>query len=172
MTTFNPDVGSRLPGNYEKVYNSDAPTIGLVSTAYGRDLSLQWINIQLNSIDQFTQVKNDLPESSRKELAELILSHYSALKLPEFMLFVARFKLGLYGKFYGSFDPIAFCEAIKSSCLIGLLNLNGCASGRGKRSRRKGICAAGGIHLVKLVSVFKTTGTGRRCKRNRTIKTT
>ena len=113
VTTFNPDVGSRLPGNYEKVYNSDAPTIGLVSTAYGRDLSLQWINIQLNSIDQFTQVKNDLPESSRKELAELILSHYSALKLPEFMLFVARFKLGLYGKFYGSFDPIAFCEAIK-----------------------------------------------------------
>lgn len=110
---FNPSAGARLPNNIEKVYESDAPTMGLVSEAYGRNAALDWINIQLHSIDLFTQVKNDLSESARKELAELILSHYGFLKLPEFMLFVARFKLGLYGKFYGSFDPIAFCEAIK-----------------------------------------------------------
>lgn len=110
---FNPQAAARLPNNIEKVYTSDAPTIGLVSEAYGRCSALDWINIQLHSIDLFTQVKNDLGENARKELAELILSHYGFLKLPEFMLFVARFKLGLYGKFYGSFDPIAFCEAIK-----------------------------------------------------------
>ncbi|WP_319505951.1 DUF6633 family protein [Bacteroides graminisolvens] len=110
---FNPQVGARLPNNTERVYTSDAPTIQLVSEAYGRTNALSWISIQLNSIDLFTQVKNDLNEDARKELAELILSHYGFLKLPEFMLFVARFKLGIYGRFYGSFDPIAFCEAIK-----------------------------------------------------------
>lgn len=110
---FNPQAAARLPSNIEKVYESDAPTMSLVSDAYGRCTALDWINIQLHSIDLFTQVKNDLSEGARKELAELILSHYGFLKLPEFMLFVARFKLGLYGKFYGSFDPIAFCEAIK-----------------------------------------------------------
>lgn len=110
---FNPQAGARLPNNIEKVYESDAPTIGLVADAYGRNSALDWINTQLHSVDLFTQVKNDLCEDARKELAELILSQYGFLKLPEFMLFVARFKLGLYGKFYGSFDPIAFCEAIK-----------------------------------------------------------
>lgn len=110
---FNPQIGARLPNNIERVYTSDAPTMQLVSEAYGRARALEWINIQLNSVDLFTQVKNDLSEEARKELAELILSYYGFFKLPEFMLFIARFKLGIYGKFYGSFDPIAFCEAIK-----------------------------------------------------------
>lgn len=85
----------------------------LVSRAYGRDNALSWIDIQLNSIDLYASVKNDLNESARAEMSELILSHYGFLKLPEFMLFVARFKLGLYGKFYGSFDPIMLCESLK-----------------------------------------------------------
>lgn len=47
------------------------------------------------------------------ELSKLILSQYKSLKLSEFALFIARFKLGMYGKFYGAFDAIAVAEALK-----------------------------------------------------------
>lgn len=110
---FNPSAGARLPGNTEKAYNSDTPTLLLVSEAYGREKAIKWIEIQLNSLDLYTQVKNDLDEAARNEMANLILSHYGFLKLPEFMLFIARFKLGIYGRFYGSFDPLVLCESLK-----------------------------------------------------------
>ena len=112
-TVFNPSAGARLPNNINRAFNSDTPTLELISAAYGRHNALNWINVQINSIDLYTQVKNDLNEYARNEMSELILSHYGFLKLPEFMLFVVRFKLGIYGRFYGSFDPLYLCEALK-----------------------------------------------------------
>ena len=110
---FNPTAAARLPNNIDKAFNSDTPTILLVSDTYGREKAIKWIEIHINSIDLYAQVKNDLDEDARNEMANLILSHYSFLKLPEFMLFVARFKLGIYGRFYGSFDPLVLMEALK-----------------------------------------------------------
>nr|DAZ72504.1 MAG TPA: hypothetical protein [Caudoviricetes sp.] len=110
---FNPTAAARLPNNIDKVFNSDTPTLLLVSEVYGREKAIKWIEVHINSIDLYTQVKNDLNEGARNEMANLILSHYGFLKLPEFMLFVARFKLGIYGRFYGSFDPLVLCEALK-----------------------------------------------------------
>lgn len=40
------------------------------------------------------------------ELARTIILGYGGFKLTEFMVFFQRFKQGLYGTFYGVFDPM------------------------------------------------------------------
>ena len=43
----------------------------------------------------------------------MFVRQYHYIKLTEFILFVARFKLGRYGKFYGYFDTITIGEAFR-----------------------------------------------------------
>lgn len=61
----------------------------------------------------YNATKQDGDEKDIIELSKLIVRGYPHIRLTEFALFVARFKLGLYGKFYGAFDPITVGEAFK-----------------------------------------------------------
>lgn len=110
---FNPDIQSVLLCNLEKAYLSDAPSIGVMTETYGIDACLFWIKTQILSIDFYAGQKKDADESALNELVRLIARKYKALKVTEFPLFVARFKLGEYGRFYGSFDPMFVGESIR-----------------------------------------------------------
>lgn len=110
---FNPDIQSALLCNVGKAYYSETPTIGVVAEAYGIDACLFWIKTQILSIDFYAGQKKDADESALNELVRLIARKYKILKLTEFALFVARFKSGDYGRFYGSFDPMFVGESIR-----------------------------------------------------------
>ena len=49
--------------------------------------------------------------SALEEFSKLFVAQYHYIKLTEFLSFVARFKLGRYGKFYGYFDTMTIGEA-------------------------------------------------------------
>lgn len=55
-----------------------------------------------------------MTDAQVSELAYLILSNYYYLNLAEIMQFVAKFKLGIYGQFYGSVDPLKITSALQS----------------------------------------------------------
>lgn len=47
------------------------------------------------------------------ELARTIILGYGGFKLTEFMVFFLRFKQGLYGTFYGVFDPMVITRSLR-----------------------------------------------------------
>lgn len=82
------------------------PTLGLLATAYGKETPIEWLVIELDSLNNFTEVKTKISNEQIYELAQLILAEYSYLNVAEICHFVARFKLGKYGEFYGAIDPL------------------------------------------------------------------
>lgn len=110
---FNPDVQSRLLNNLQVAYLSETPTVGLLAEAYGWDKAVFWLKAQLLSLDRYNGTTGDCELEVIGETATLFARNYPHIRMTEIMLFLARFKLGVYGKFYGSFDPIALGEAFR-----------------------------------------------------------
>lgn len=109
---FNANIGNLLMNNVDKTYSTKAPTIGEIANAYGFDAAILWVKTQILTIDFYNSTKKEAEEAAMNELSSLIAYRYRNMHLTEFILFIARFKLGLYGKFYGAFDPIALGEAL------------------------------------------------------------
>lgn len=110
-TAFNPSLGALLLSNIEKAYSDKAPTFAVISEVYGIDSAVWWVKTQVMSIDVYNTTKQDADEKDVIELSKLLVRGYPHIRLTEFALFVARFKLGLYGKFYGAFDPLTVGES-------------------------------------------------------------
>ena len=94
-------------------YLSDTPTIGLLAEVYGWDNAVFWLKMQIASLDRYNGSTKECDLAVIGEVALLFARRYARVKLTEFMLFIGRFKLGIYGKFYGVFDPISLGEAFK-----------------------------------------------------------
>lgn len=110
---FNPRIGALLLSDVDKAYSPKSPSFAMVSQAYGFDAAVFWVKTEMLDIDLFNATKRDADENAIIELAKLFVRKYPYIRLTEFMLFVARFKLGMYGKFYGAFDPITIGEAFR-----------------------------------------------------------
>lgn len=110
---FNQDVQIALLNNTEIAYLSEAPTIGLVSEVFGSDNASLWVKTQILTIDFYNGTSKVGDYDAIGEASRLFVREYGYIKLTEFLLFVARFKLGIYGKFYGSFDLITLGKAFK-----------------------------------------------------------
>lgn len=54
-----------------------------------------------------------MTEKEYEEIARIIISGYGDFKLTEFMVFFQRFKKGLYGTFYGVFDPMVITRSLR-----------------------------------------------------------
>ena len=80
---------------------------------YGDGSSVLWAKTQLLTIDFASATKESADENALNEFSNLFVRQYHYIKLTEFILFVARFKLGRYGKFYGYFDTITIGEAFR-----------------------------------------------------------
>lgn len=109
---FNANIGGLLMSDPDKAYSHKAPFIGDILRIYGADSAILWVKTQIMTIDFFSSTKKDGDEEAINELSSLIVYKYKHMYLTEFILFVSRFKLGLYGKFYGAFDPITLSEAL------------------------------------------------------------
>lgn len=98
----------------EDAYFSDTPTFAVYAEAFGLDNLIHWIKAQLLALDFFTELKIGADINSLQSAAEMFARNYGGLKITEFLLFMARFKLGYYGKMYGYYDPIAIGEALRT----------------------------------------------------------
>lgn len=93
-----------LAKNPYEALASDTPTLVRVDLTYGSGSSSQWLYRVLQPMFMFLGVNSDkFPKEMVYDLASTIANNpiYNKLTLAEIMLFVSRFKSGMYGRFYG-----------------------------------------------------------------------
>lgn len=85
-----------------------------MSRTFGSHIAESWLEIQLLDLAEFSGVRKDgMTEKEYEEIARIIISGYGDFKLTEFMVFFQRFKQGVYGTFYGAFDPMVITRALR-----------------------------------------------------------
>ena len=68
--------------------------------------------IQFGSLNDFAEVSTKIAKEQLSELSEIFLSEYYYINAAEICFFIARFKSGKYGRFYGSIDPLKITSAM------------------------------------------------------------
>ncbi|WP_262434485.1 DUF6633 family protein [Jilunia laotingensis] len=63
-------------------------------------------------MNDFTEVHTKLTPEQLRETSRLILAAWPGLTAGEICLFIARFKIGEYGQFYGAIDPMKIMSAL------------------------------------------------------------
>ncbi|WP_300701270.1 DUF6633 family protein [Bacteroides sp.] len=112
-TAFSSSLQPVLLSDLNKAYSDKSPTIGDLDRMYEYGASALWVKTQLTGIDFVSSTKEDADMNALTEFSNLFSRQYHSTKLTEFLLFIARFKLGQYGKFYGYFDMLTIGEAFK-----------------------------------------------------------
>lgn len=112
MARYTPDMQIQYCCDEDRCFFGNAPTIGLVKAAYGRNIAESWIEIQLNDLSEFAGCREKMRPRQTAELAAMILQDYPHYKLTELMLFFQRFKRCEYGKFFGAVDPMVIIQAL------------------------------------------------------------
>ena len=92
--------------------NSSIPTLGLLASTYGDETPLEWLKIQFGTLNDFAEVSTKIAKEQLNELAEIFISEYYYLNAAEICFFIARFKSGKYGRFYGAIDPMKITSAM------------------------------------------------------------
>jgi hypothetical protein len=116
LQRYNPSLQAKALGRItaDLSLNDSIPSLGLVRSTYGEPTAIKWLTIQLISLNDYAGVQNGMTDSQLSELSALLLEEYYYLNLAEFMQFFARFKLGRYGQFYGTVDPLKITSAMQT----------------------------------------------------------
>lgn len=114
LCLFNPSNQAEYFKNEERCFTGHAPSVVRVARTFGENVAETWLAIQLFDLATFTSIKkpNDT-FADYLEIARIIIAGYGDFKLTEFMVFFQRFKQGLYGTFYGKFDPMVITRALR-----------------------------------------------------------
>jgi hypothetical protein len=83
-----------------------------LSSTYGDETPIEWLKIQFGSLNDFAEVSTKIAKEQLSELSEIFLSEYYYINAAEICFFIARFKSGKYGRFYGSIDPLKITSAM------------------------------------------------------------
>ena len=114
LCLFSPDKQTEYCKNEERCFTGHAPSIARVARTFGDSVAESWLSIQLFDLAEFSGVRKDgMTEKEYEEIARIIISGYGDFKLTEFMVFFQRFKQGLYGTFYGVFDPMVITRSLR-----------------------------------------------------------
>lgn len=115
---YNPDLQFKLlrhnATHAELAMNTQIPSLGLLSASYGEETPLEWLKIQFGSLNDFAGTSTKISREQLDELAWIFLSEYYYINAAEICLFLARFKAGKYGQFYGAIDPMKITAAMLS----------------------------------------------------------
>lgn len=114
MITFNKQIQPKTAENAERAYLGTAPTLRSVKEAYSPDVLVTWLMAQLEDMNDFINVNQKLNLEQMEETARIIGSEYYYLKVTEIHLFLYRLKIGRYGLFYGSIDPLRIMVCLNS----------------------------------------------------------
>lgn len=102
-----------LLADLEKAYSEKSLTLSELGCMYNSNSPILWVKTQLLSLDFASSQKEGADMDAITEFSELFVNQYPHIKLTEFLLFIARFKLGRYGKFYGYFDTLTIGEGFR-----------------------------------------------------------
>lgn len=91
----------------------DCPSLKDVKDIWGETNVAIWLANQIHDLSEYTGVNKKLNDYQKEEIARLITSEFHFLKLSELMLFFFKFKVGMYGSFYGAIDPLVITGALQ-----------------------------------------------------------
>lgn len=112
-----------LLDDLRKAYSDKSPTFTDINSIYGVDTASLWVETQITGLDFTSNTKESGDANAIEEFSTLFVRHYRWVKITEFLLFIARYKLGIYGKFYGYFDVISIGDAFKKFLKDRILEL-------------------------------------------------
>ena len=116
MADYNPALQTKLLSigatHAGLAMNTSVPSLGLLASTYGDETPVEWLVIQLDTLNGFAEVKSKIRNEQIYELAGLILAEYYYLNAAEILFFLARFKTGHYGTFYGAIDPMKITSGL------------------------------------------------------------
>lgn len=92
------------------------PQLAVAANAYGRDAVVGWLMGQLEDLFRMAGVRVASDAGVLQAAAEAVMTSYPSLRLTEIMLFLTRFKAGVYGRFWGQTDPLVVTEALAKYC--------------------------------------------------------
>lgn len=110
---FSSDLAPILLSDLNKAYSEKSPCFSDIDKAYGESTASLWVETQITGLDFVTQNKESSDIKAVEEFSRLFVRQYQNIKLTEFLLFIARFKLGIYGKFYSYFDVVTIGDAFR-----------------------------------------------------------
>lgn len=96
-----------------RCYIGKAPSLKVISEAYGENITETWLEIQLRDLSEFAGCKEKLSIQQIEQIAKVIILEFSFLKATELMHFFILFKSGKFGKFYGAVDGLVITEALQ-----------------------------------------------------------
>lgn len=116
LKLFNPDMQYNYCVDLKRAYTGKAPTLSVLSDAFGPNITEAWLAIQIRDLSEFSGCKDKLDIEQIDKLAKVIRTSFKHLKVTELMHFFLKFKSGEYGKFYGAVDGLVVTEALQSFC--------------------------------------------------------
>lgn len=115
---YNPDLQNKIIRKNitqgELALKESIPTLSQHRMTYGDHNTILWLKVQFNSLNEFSGQAHGMNDGQLHELCELVLSQYHWLNMAEICLFIGLFKLGQYGTFYGSIDPLKITSALQT----------------------------------------------------------
>ena len=111
--TFAPNKQRVFCLHPERCYFGKAPTLQAVGLAYGGESLAAWLTIQLAELAEYCNCREKMSTHQLEECAYSIMRTSAHLKVTEIMLFFSQFKDGVFGRFYGSVDPLIITEALR-----------------------------------------------------------
>ena len=113
LCTFNPDMQYKYCKEIDRCYTGKAPTLKVMSEAYGEHIAETWLEIQLRDLSEFAGCKDKMSIHQIEQVAKVILMEFGFMKATELMHFFILFKSGKFGKFYGAVDGLVITEALQ-----------------------------------------------------------
>lgn len=113
LAAYTPEGQIAIIRNATHYIVTDSPTIADIRQIYGISAAEVWLGNQIHDLNEFAGVSKKLSIRQINDLATMMASAYYYIKLPEFMLFFARMKCGIYGRFYGCVDTMLITEAFQ-----------------------------------------------------------
>lgn len=110
LSKATPQMQSWCAENEKRAFFGTYPTLCELR-AENETMTLQWLAMHLADLSTYCGARN-MDNSQLGGLAKTILAEYGYLKLTEVMLFIHRFKVGAFGTFYGSVDPLTITNAL------------------------------------------------------------
>lgn len=107
---YNPDLQGKLAKSNltlaDIAKNDNIPSLANIRSVYGEDSAVRWLKVQFDSLNDYAEQGKGITDSQLNELCNLVLGEYYWMNLAEICNFIARFKIGKYGQFYGSIGPM------------------------------------------------------------------
>lgn len=111
---FNPRIQTVIlskRADYVQCHSYPYPTLAKVAKAYSDMAPINWLKIQFDNLCDYVGVKEKMSDYQIEELSTLFYYDCYFLNIAEVALFMVKLKLGTFGEFYGTVDPLKIMTA-------------------------------------------------------------